>query len=67
MGCGDKGYTVYITGYEHIETEVLWEMIRLSQKRAEVNYIMKSLIITHLHSTFGTTCMSGMKQCTKNW
>jgi len=42
-------------------------MIRLSQKRAEVNYIMKSLISTHLHSTVGTTCMSDMKQCTKNW
>jgi len=37
MGSGDKGYIVYITGYEYIETEVLWEMIRLSQKKAEVN------------------------------
>jgi hypothetical protein len=67
MGSGDKGYIVCITGNEHIETEVLWEMIRLSQKRPEVNYIMKSLISTHLHSTIGTTRMSGMKQCTKNW
>lgn len=55
MWSGDKGYIVYIAGYEHLETEVLWEMIRLSQKRAEVNYIMKSLISTHLHSTVGTT------------
>jgi hypothetical protein len=49
MGSGDKGFIVYIAGYEHIETEVLWEVIKLSQKRAEVNYIMKYLISTHVH------------------
>jgi len=34
MGSGDKGYIVYITGHEHIKTEiwVLWEMIRLTEK-----------------------------------
>jgi hypothetical protein len=32
MGSGDKGYIVYITGYGHIETEVLWEMMRKGQK-----------------------------------
>jgi len=31
------------------------------RKRAELNYIMKFLISTQLHSTIGTTCMSGMK------
>ena len=65
MRPGYKGHIVHITGYERTETEVLWEMIRLSQKRAEVNYIMKSLISIHLHSTVGT-CTSSMKQCTKN-
>jgi hypothetical protein len=37
MGSGDKGHIMLITGCERIETEVLREMTRLSQKRAEVH------------------------------
>jgi hypothetical protein len=32
MGSGDKRYIVYITRYEHIETEIPWEMFRLTEK-----------------------------------
>jgi hypothetical protein len=42
MGSGGIGRIMLIVGYEHIETEVLREMTRFSQKMAEVKYIMKS-------------------------